>query len=316
MAIRPEAGNDHGFTQSKIEKAVEVAGIVGCKYSGNNRRWRLLLAVAGSLAVALACPGQTAALPGSPDAAAKVPQFEVISVKPDKSGRGSGMARFHADGLSVVNMSVHDMLTAAFHVFDDQVLNEPAWVKTEPWDIDAKVGGDDVAALQSLSFDQRTTMFQQIVTERFGLKTHHETRELPVYALVVAKGGVKMTAAKPFPNPPAVAKNGPGSLMLTGRGKLEAEGTTMPYVATVLENQVQRKVVDRTGLTGAYDFTLTWTPDQPGNVEAGGVALPAGDESAPSIFTAVQEQLGLKLEASKGPVDVIVVDQIEKPEAN
>jgi uncharacterized protein (TIGR03435 family) len=87
-------------------------------------------------------------------------------------------------------------------------------------------------------------------------------------------------------------------------------------VATVLENQVQRKVVDRTGLTGAYDFTLTWTPDQPGNVEAGGVALPAGDESAPSIFTAVQEQLGLKLEASKGPVDVIVVDQIEKPEAN
>jgi uncharacterized protein (TIGR03435 family) len=125
-----------------------------------------------------------------------------------------------------------------------------------------------------------------------------------------------MTAAKPFPNPPAVAKNGPGSLMLTGRGKLEAEGTTMPYVATVLENQVQRKVVDRTGLTGAYDFTLTWTPDQPGNVEAGGVALPAGDESAPSIFTAVQEQLGLKLEASKGPVDVIVVDQIEKPEAN
>ena len=268
------------------------------------------------MAVAVACAGQTAALPGSTDAAAKVPQFEVISVKPDKSGRGSGMARFRADGLTVVGLSLDDMLTAAVHVFDDQVVNEPAWVKTEYWDIEAKVGGDDVAALQSLSFDQRTAMFQQIVTERFGLKVHHETRELPVYALVVAKGGVKMTAAKPFPNPPAVAKNGPGSLTLTGRGKLEAEGTTMPYVATVLENQVQRKVVDRTGLTGAYDFTLTWTPDQPGNVEAGGSVLPAADESAPSIFTAVQEQLGLKLEASKGPVDVIVVDQIEKPEAN
>jgi len=188
------------------------------------------------MAVALPCAGQTTALPGSPDAAAKVPQFEVISVKPDKSGRGGGMARFHADGLTVVNMSVHDMLTAAFHVFDDQVVNEPAWVKTELWDIDAKVGGDDVAALQKLSFDQRAAMFQQIVTERFGLKTHNETRELPVFALVVAKGGVKMTVAKPFPNPPAVAKNGPGSLTLTGRGKLEAEGTTMPYVATVLEN--------------------------------------------------------------------------------
>jgi uncharacterized protein (TIGR03435 family) len=213
-------------------------------------------------------------------------------------------------------MPVHDMLVEAFHVFDDQVVNEPAWVKTEGWDIDAKVGGDDVAALQSLSFDQRTTMFMQIVTERFGLKVHHETRELPVYELVVARGGVKMTAAKPFQNPPAVAKNGPGSLMLTGRGKLEAEGTAMPYVATMLENEVHRKVVDRTGLTGAYDFTLTWTPDQPGNVETGGSALPSGDDSAPSIFTAVQEQLGLKLEASKGPVDVIVVDQVEKPEAN
>jgi uncharacterized protein (TIGR03435 family) len=251
------------------------------------------------MAVALACAGQTAPPPGSPDAAAKVPQFEVISVKPGKSDRGSG-ARFQPDGLTVVGMSVHDMLVEAFHVFDDQVVNEPAWVKTEPWDIDAKVGGDDVAALQKLSFDQRTTMFGQIVTERFGLKVHHETRELPVFALVVAKGGVKMTAAKPFPNPPAVAKNGPGRLMMTGRGKLEAEGTAMPYVATVLENEVHRKVVDRTGLTGAYDFTLTWTPDQ----------------SAPSIFTAVQEQLGLKLEASKGPVDVIVVDQVEKPEAN
>jgi uncharacterized protein (TIGR03435 family) len=242
------------------------------------------------MAVALPCAGQTATPPGSPDAAVKVPQFEVISVKPDKSGRGSGMARFRADGLTVVGLSVHDMLVEAFHVFDDQVVNEPAWVKTELWDIDAKVGGDDVAALQKLSFDQRAAMFQQIVTERFGLKTHNETRELPVFALVVAKGGVKMTVAKPFPNPPAVAKNGPGSLTLTGRGKLEAEGTTMPYVATVLENAVQRK--------------------------AGGVALPAGDESAPSIFTAVQEQLGLKLEASKGPVDVIVVDQVEKPEAD
>jgi uncharacterized protein (TIGR03435 family) len=268
------------------------------------------------VAVTLPCAGQAAAPPASHDAAAKVPQFEVISVKPDKSGHGSGMARFQADGLTVVAMSLHDMVAGGFHVFDDQVVNEPAWMKTELWDIDAKVDGDDVAALQNLSFDQRATMFQQIVTERFGLKTHRETRELPVYALVVAKGGVKMKPAKPFLDPPAVAKNGPGSLMLTGRGKLEAQGTTMPYVATVLEDQVHRKVVDRTGLTGAYDFTLTWTPDQPGNVEANSVALPAGDDSAPSIFTAVQEQLGLKLEPSKGKVDVIVVDHVEKPEAN
>jgi uncharacterized protein (TIGR03435 family) len=268
------------------------------------------------MAVALPCAGQSAAPPLSPDAAAKVPQFDVISVKPNKSGRGSGMARFQADGLTVVGLSAHDLLTAGFHVFDDQVVNEPAWVKTQLWDIDAKVGGDDVTALEKLSFDQRATMFQQIVTERFGLKAHRETRELPVYALVIAKGGMKMTAAKPFPNAPAVAKDGPGKLMLSGRGNLEAEGTTMSYVATVLENAVHRKVVDRTGLTGAWDFTLTWTPDSPGNVEAGSVALPAGDESAPSIFTAVQEQLGLKLEASKGQVDVLVVDQVEKPEAN
>jgi uncharacterized protein (TIGR03435 family) len=298
--------------------------MIRCKGFGNDLRRGLRLAAAGWMAFAMSSVGQPLAAPSSgteqtaaqANAAVTVPEFEVISVKPDKGGRGSG-ARFQADGLIVVGMSVHDMLVEAFHVFDDQVVNEPAWVKTEPWDIDAKVGGDDVAALQKLSFDQRAGMFQQIVLERFGLKMHHETRELPVYALVVAKGGAKMAAAKPFPNPPAVAKNGPGRLTMTGRGKLEAEGTAMPYVATMLENEVHRKVVDRTGLAGAWDFKLTWTPDQPGNEGAGSAALPAApDESAPSIFTAVQEQLGLKLEASKGPVDVIVVDRIQRPEAN
>ncbi len=216
-------------------------------------------------------------------------------------------------------MSVHDLIAAGFHVFDDQVVGEPAWAKTELWDIDAKVGGDDVAALAKLNFDQRASMFLQIVTERFGLKVHHETRVLPVYDLVVARGGAKMALAKPFPNAPAIARGGPGRLMMTGQGKLEAEGTAIPYVASILENEVHRKVIDKTGLTGAYDFTLTWTPEAGTPAGLGGppgTAAPGPDDAGPSIFTAVQEQLGLRLEASKGPVDVIVVDHIEKPAEN
>ena len=271
-----------------------------------------------SLSVLGQPPAPSAAAAPQTDAGVKVPPFDVISVKQDKSGSIGGMIRFRPDGMIMENMPVHVLVSEGFHVFDDQVVGEPAWAKTDLWDIDAKVAPDDVAALEKLSFDQRRVMFLQIAMERFGLKVHHETRELPVYALVVAKGGVKMTPSKPFPNPPAIAKGGPGKLTM-GRGKLEAEGTTMGFVASVLSGPVGRKVVDQTGLTGAYDFTLTWTPDAgmpTGSGGPAGAAAPAPDESAPSIFTAVQEQLGLKLEATRGPVDVIVVDHIEKPAEN
>jgi uncharacterized protein (TIGR03435 family) len=285
---------------------------------GIDLRRGLPLGVACWMAIAAACIlGQPPAAQQG-DADVKVPAFEVISVKPDKSGSIGGMIRFRPDGMIMENMPVHVLVAEGYHVFDDQVVGEPAWANADLWDIDAKVGADDVAALEKLSFDERRLMFLQIATERFGLKVHHETRELPVYALVVAKGGVKMTPSKPFANTPAIAKGGPGKLTMA-RGKLQAEGTTMGFVASVLSGAVGRKVVDRTGLTGAYDFTLTWTPEAGMPAGSGGppgAATPAPEESGPSIFTAVQEQLGLRLEPTKGSVDVIVVDHIEKPAEN
>jgi uncharacterized protein (TIGR03435 family) len=156
-------------------------------------------------------------------------------------------------------------------------------------------------------------MFREILVERFGLKVHHETRTLPVYALVVAKGGPKMTASKPQPNDPDGMPGNPGVLN-TSLGRETGRGALIEFLAEDLSDALGRKVVDKTGLTGRYDFTLTWAPDD--DAAAMGSSASSGAPQGPSLFTAVQEQLGLKLEPVKAPVDVVVIDHLEKPSEN
>jgi uncharacterized protein (TIGR03435 family) len=176
-------------------------------------------------------------------------------------------------------------------------------------------------------------MLISLFEERCGLKFHHETRELPVYELVVARGGVKMQASKPDP-PQAQAPElgaGPGPrpdspgrrmLMMRGRGHIESVGTGTGSLAHLLSGQLGRTVVDKTALTDNFDYKLDWTPDDAVVVMNKGGDPPPGDSApttesvGPSLFTAIQEQLGLKLEAVKTEADVIVIDQIEEPTAN
>jgi uncharacterized protein (TIGR03435 family) len=291
---------------------------------------KLLLLAAASLALPSTVLAQPPAAPAAqaqppfaaqPDAApASVAQFDVISVKPDKTNGGTISLRFIPDGLNATNVPVHMLLAESYALNDDQILGEPDWSKTDRFDIEAKVAGPDVATLPKLNFDQRRSMFRQILADRFMLATHHETKELPVFALFLAKGGVKFKESKPDPEHPVMAK-GAGRFMI-GRGKISAQATTMPFFASVLSRQVGRTVVDKTGLTGTYDVTLDWTPDEGAGPPPGGPAPPgqpdhaSSSDSGPSIFTAIQEQLGLKLESAKGPVDVLVIDHIEKPSEN
>jgi uncharacterized protein (TIGR03435 family) len=206
-------------------------------------------------------------------------------------------------------MPVLFLLREAFGLEDDRILGAPAWVKTDRFDIEAKVGESDVPKVKTMTVDQRRLMLRPFLQDRFNLKFHYEDKVLPVYALVIAKSGSKMTEFKPPGDP---ATNG---LRYTGRGHLAARGTAMEFAVSFLSQQVGRTVVDKTGLTGKYDFTLEWEPDDAPPM-AGNDNGAHPDSGKPSIFTAVQDQLGLRLEPQKAPISVLIIDHIDLPSPN
>jgi uncharacterized protein (TIGR03435 family) len=177
---------------------------------------------------------------------------------------------------------------------------------TEKYDVTGQPQGQGVPNLTQLR-----AMMRQLLADRFKLAFHRDTKELSVYAIVVGNGGPKLT--KNDTNP-----NGLPSLLFRGLGVLPAMNATMADLAGVMQSAVlDRPVVDRTGLPGRYDFTLTWTPDE-SQFSGLGVRVPppSADATAPGLFTAFQEQLGLKLDSTKAPVEVLVVDRVERPSAN
>jgi bla regulator protein BlaR1 len=283
------------------------------------------VAVAAPTSVGIFHAAQTAVLARAQDAPADIPKFDVASIKPNKSGEMRMMFRFTPDGMNMQGIPPQLMLTQAFNVEDDCIVGAPAWVKTDRFDIEAKVAPEDAPRLDKLKREERMAMLQPLLQDRFNLKFHHETREMPVYVLVLAKGGSKLK--------PAGDDTTKMPRMMMGIGSLEANGAQMDMLTHVLSGQVGRTVIDKTGLTGKYDFSLHFMPEHmpsgmgqgpgpgPGGPGGGPAGAPAGgppppDASAPGIFTAIQEQLGLKLESEKGPVDVIVIDHIDKPSEN
>jgi uncharacterized protein (TIGR03435 family) len=259
-------------------------------------------------------PGIAVQMPDKPDPSIKIPQFDVISVKPSKDN-GTRM-QFTPDGMRGTAVTIEFLLFEGFGgINQNQVIGEPSWANAEGFDIEAKVAPEDLPTMSKLTFEQRRTMFQQVLTERFKLVAHHETRELPIFQLTIGKHGSKLKVTAPD-DPASATPRRKG--MMFGRGKVTATGGSMSMFVTPLSRQLGRIIVDKTGLTGLYNFTLEWTPEGAAAPPAGGSPSGAAppDQSGPDIFTAVQEQLGLKLESTKGPVDVIVIDHIEKPSAN
>ena len=302
----------------------------------------LLAAASMALVGALSLSAQTdaTAKPASTDASPDLPKYDVATIKPTTASDGRRMFMFTPDGVNLAGVPAQMMLKEAFGLEDDHILGAPGWIKTNHYDLQAKVAPDDAPKLSALTFEQRRAMLLPLLVERFNLKYHHETRELPGYTLLVAKGGPKMKLSEaPPPSPPDAkppdsgpnpSPGGPGAarpqprrmLRLMGRGHLESEATNTETLARVLSDQLGRTVVDKTGLTGNYDFTLQWTPEDappptPGGADGGAPHNDnATDAVGPSIFTALQEQLGLKLESSKGAADVVVIDHIDQPSEN
>lgn len=279
------------------------------------------LATAGAVIPVLAYSPQLQAQSPQP-AVASPPSFEVASIKPKGAGEGPVRVMFAPDAFTANGVTAKFLIGFAYNLKDFQISGGPGWIDSEKYDINAKLDEATIEALKKLTPDQaveqRRLMLQGLLAERFNLKVSQSSKELPIYALVVAKNGPKLSPAADSPSSSGPG-GGPKSMIRLAPGEFTATGITISNLIDRLSREVDRKVVDKTGLTGRYDFTLRWTPDRPVPVTSGadgGPAPPPPDSSGPSIFTALQEQLGLKLESQKGPVGTLVIESIEKPSEN
>ena len=239
-------------------------------------------------------------------------EFDVATIKPNAANDNRFMIRpLPGGGLTITGVPLKMLIMEAYDVRAFQVSGGPGWMSTERWDIEAKAEG----VQGQLPIGQTLKMLRALIADRFHLEVHHETKETTIYALLVSKNGSKLTnhTGEP-PRPTERLRMRPGSI--------SAKQVGIAALVRQLTLQLGRQVVDKTGLTGEYDFTLEWTPEPgQGGPESIGLPpdpglVPPSDSNGPSIFTALQEQLGLRLDAQKGPVDVIVVDRAEKPEEN
>jgi uncharacterized protein (TIGR03435 family) len=244
--------------------------------------------------------------PPKPMAADATPEFEVATIKPatpDRPGKGF-MVRGRQ--FSTVNTTLADLVTFAYGIHAKQITGAPAWVETEKYDLAAQPNGEGQP-----NDKQWKAMIQKLLADRFKLTFHRDKKELSVYAIVVGKNGPKLTKSESTSSLPG--------LFFRGLGNLPAVNATMADFAGVMQGAVlDRPVVDQTGITGRWDFTLLWTPDEFQFGGAGAKMPPPADKTAapPDLFTAFQEQLGLKLESTKAQAEVFVIDRVAKPTEN
>jgi uncharacterized protein (TIGR03435 family) len=277
----------------------------------------LLLAILALGGGAIPLQAQTnAAAPQ--DASAKVPVYEVVSIKLASPGDRGGGWKGQPNGFDYMNMPLIWLIYRAYGIsLDSQISGLPEWVKTDRYSVSARVDEDTAAAWKGLSnkelAKQQQPMLQALFADRCRLKMRHEVKVLPVYDLVIAKGGLKMKEAAPDEKESVYWKQ---FAMYSDAGP--GEGYTITdttHAGTALElaqslpGSVGRIVIDKTGLGDKkFDFELKWSSDQDAPADKGG--------TGPAIFKALEEQLGLKLEPAKGPVDTFVVEQMERPSAN
>jgi uncharacterized protein (TIGR03435 family) len=257
------------------------------------------------LAIAILCARVPAQVPAAP------PTFDVASIRinnTETDGHHHIINDPAESHFRTLNLALRDLIQFAYGLPDSQILGGPAWLDSIMFNIDAKSDPVVDAQLHALPTEQarhqKQLMVQALLADRFQLKAHQETRHLPVYALVVAKDGPKFEASKIN-----------GTTIDIGRTRLHVAGSddTLSVLARELAQALGRVVLNQTGLSGRYDLTLRWTPDEAPSPMLNGASDPL---APPGIFTAIQEQLGLKLESKRGPVPVLVIDSVEMPSAN
>jgi len=255
-------------------------------------------------------------------------KFEVASIKPAKDPDGGWGLNNTTDGIRGLNVPLLYLVKAAYGIYEDhRYLGAPNWINSEHYDVDAKMESAVAEQFRKLPGAQRIVaeqhMLQVLLEERFNMKAHRDTKEFPVYFLVIAKSGTKLQEAKPNPDDPS-AENGVwgGGGMREGVTTMTAHLVPIGQLASQLTGIVGRTVQDKTGLTGRYNLTLKFTPEYlafqspTAAASEGQPALSTSNPTGTSIFSAVQDQLGLKLESGKGPIEIIVIDHIERASGN
>jgi uncharacterized protein (TIGR03435 family) len=225
------------------------------------------------------------------------PDWEVVTVRPSDPNARNDTFDVRGRHVLVKYQTVEMMLMAGYGVQKNQIVAAPEWVRTERYDAD---GVPDVDGQPNLR--QFQSMMRKLLAERFGLTLHHEQREMPVFALRVAKGGAKIARSNGDPNG-LPRDEGGGGIIRTD----QFTNTSMADLALMLLLDVDRPIVDQTGLHGRFDFQLKWSRDEASTVDL---------NAPPGLFTAMQEQIGLKLEPTRAPADVMVIDKVERPSAN
>lgn len=261
------------------------------------------------------------------------PSFEVATVKPNDSGSRSMSINARPGMYIAQNVALKELLVTAYGASTEaQIVSKDDGFLSKHFDISAKEDESQASAMKKMDDEERqrqlALLLQSLLVDRFMLKVHFETKQLPVLALVIAKGGSKLTPSSSAPSP-SQGSSAPGArssdrgFLSWSRSYREAKATgkevLMEDLARLLSQQPEagdRKVIDKTGLTGRYDWSLHWAPEQ--RLEGDShVTLPRDSESdEPSLFIALRDQLGLKLVREKGAVETVVIDQIEPPSAN
>jgi uncharacterized protein (TIGR03435 family) len=318
------------------------------RISGIGRTPFLTIAAFIALAVPiLFCPARAIPIHAQSEAAATYPpgyEFDVATIKPSQDTSLGGAAGFTEDSYRARNMTIRFVIRAAYDLWagrEEMVLGGPKWLDTDGYYITAKMDPAVADKLKKLTPDQRTLlqnqMLRALLADRFKLSIHREPKELPVYAMTIAKTGLKLHEAKPgddyadatFPNADKFdGRPQAGAIFRVGGGgptgntmTIYGFGVSMPALAKELGVMAGQTVQDKTGLAGNYDFALKWwtSPMRPPSEGApdGQPASAASDPAGgPSLFSAIQQQLGLKLDSGKGAVQVVVIDHIDRPSGN
>jgi uncharacterized protein (TIGR03435 family) len=252
------------------------------------------------LGLLLASPfshAQTAVAP------APLPSFDAVSIKPNTSGSGSVSVRTTPGHFTATNVSLRSLLQTAYDIREELISGVPGTIDSLRFDVVAKIVDPDPAVMKKMSGNEWRAMMLPVLTERFHLQAHTETKTLPVFELTVVAGGPKFKAVAQHDGKGAGTYIG-GS----GHGlEMTAHELSMDSFVRTLSYQVRRTVIDKTGLPGTYDLALKWSREDSADTSS---------DASPVIFTALQEQLGLKLVSAKGPVETLVVDHVETPTEN
>jgi uncharacterized protein (TIGR03435 family) len=269
-----------------------------------------------ALVVLILLPANAASYPLSASTASaaiqnNIPSFAVASVRPNIAHDGRWKIEFTPNGFTALGVTLRQLIEEAYGIYeDDRILGESHQLDDQRYDIEAKVDDIDAARFLDLEREQRKVLLQRLLAERFKLKVHSEDKLRPIYKLVIAKSGPRFKRAEsneqPYKGVDPVA-----SVKRIRKGHIETEQFTLDDFARLLSHLLERQVVNETLISGRYDLTLDWSPDDRKAIVPGASSVSGGlgDSAGPSLFTAVREQLGLQLISARGPIKVIVVDE-------